>query len=68
VRIPSPFDPLLARLLGAPAQILADPFNIIGRGGWLIGDAVRPGADGGSSSATAHRARSPARRAGPAAS
>src|SRR5882757_7830521 len=42
-----PIDPILARLLGAPAQILANPFNVIGRGGWLIGDAVTPGANGG---------------------
>ncbi len=40
-------DPLIARLLGAPAQILANPLNVIGPGGWLIGDAVKPGADGG---------------------
>ncbi|MDT5340050.1 MAG: hypothetical protein QOD90_5555, partial [Mycobacterium sp.] len=42
-----PIDPVLARLLGLPAQILANPLNVIGRGGWLIGDAVTPGANGG---------------------
>jgi hypothetical protein len=45
-------DPLIARLLGAPAQILANPLNVIGRGGWLIGDAVRPGGTGGTGTGT----------------
>ena len=41
------YRPLLARLLTAPFQILANPFAIIGPDGWLIGDAVRDGGDGG---------------------
>src|SRR3954452_12796233 len=43
----APIDPILARLLGAPAQILANPFNVVGPGGWLIGNAITPGANGG---------------------
>jgi hypothetical protein len=40
-------DLLVTRLAGAPAQILANPLNAIGPGGWLIGDAVAAGAHGG---------------------
>jgi hypothetical protein len=38
---------VIIRLAGAPGQILANPLNIIGPGGWLIGDAITPGANGG---------------------
>ncbi|MEO3759559.1 hypothetical protein ABGB19_14885 [Mycobacterium sp. B14F4] len=41
------FDLIATRLLGAPAQILANPLNAVGPGGWLIGDAVTAGAHGG---------------------
>jgi hypothetical protein len=36
----APIDSILARLLAAPAQILANPLNVIGPGGWLIGNGV----------------------------
>ncbi|HJT92888.1 MAG TPA: hypothetical protein VJ777_13220, partial [Mycobacterium sp.] len=40
-------DLVVARLVSAPLQILANPLNVIGPGGWLIGDAVTAGANGG---------------------